>query len=63
MGRRSIYLSIRRVAASAIAGRTPLEYAHRLAWARTEPKKLLGLLGINAFDWNAGWFVFAGRCR
>ncbi len=55
--------SIRRVAASAFAGRKPLEYVRRLIWARTDPKKLLGLLGVNAFDWNAGWFVFAGICR
>ncbi|HJS87960.1 MAG TPA: methyltransferase domain-containing protein [Acetobacteraceae bacterium] len=55
--------TIRRVTASPFAGRSAREYAQRLIWARTEPRKLLGLLGINAFEWNAGWFVFAGRCR
>ena len=46
--------SIHRVSAPAIAGRTALEYARRLMRARRDPKKLLGLLGVNAFDWNAG---------
>jgi hypothetical protein len=22
---------------------------------------MLGLLGVNTFDWYAGWFMFAGR--
>jgi len=55
--------SIRRVAAPAFAGRGLRESVRRLIWARAEPKKLLGLLGVNAFEWNAGWFVFAGTRR
>ena len=55
--------SVRRIAASRFAGRSVRESVQRLIWARAEPRKLLGLLGVNAFEWNAGWFVFAGRCR
>ena len=55
--------SIRRIAAPAFAGRGLREAVQRLIWARAEPKKLLGLLGVNAFEWNAGWFVFAGTRR
>jgi SAM-dependent methyltransferase len=39
------------------------EYLRRLRWAREEPKRLLGLLGVNTFQWVAGWFLFAGRRR
>lgn len=55
--------SITRIAKSARANLTPGEYFKRLRWARNEPKRLLGILGINAFDWYGGWFVFVGRRR
>lgn len=38
-------------------------YLRRLRWSRNDPKKLLGLLGVNRFDNLAGWFVFCGRRR
>jgi 2-polyprenyl-3-methyl-5-hydroxy-6-metoxy-1,4-benzoquinol methylase len=50
-----------RVPRPLLRGRTLGEYFRRVRWARNEPKKMLGLLGINTFDWYAGWFVFAGR--
>lgn len=52
-----------RIPASARAGRPLAEYVRRLIWTRSDPRKLLGMLGVNAFDWNAGWFVFAGVRR
>ena len=55
--------SIRRIAAPVFAGRGLRKSVQRLIWTRTEPRRFLGLLGVNAFEWNAGWFVFAGRCR
>lgn len=54
---------IARVARPIIAGKTMREYLRTLRWAREEPKKMLGLLGINTFDWYAGWFVFSGKRR
>jgi 2-polyprenyl-3-methyl-5-hydroxy-6-metoxy-1,4-benzoquinol methylase len=44
-----------------LRGRTLREYLRRLRWARESPKRMLGMLGINTFDWYAGWFLFAGR--
>jgi len=55
--------TITRIPASARAGRPFAEYARRLLWARYQPRKMLGMLGVNAFDWHAGWFVFAGVRR
>lgn len=52
---------IERVAKPVRAGLTLREYLRKVRWAREQPKKMLGLLGINTFDWYAGWFVFAGR--
>jgi 2-polyprenyl-3-methyl-5-hydroxy-6-metoxy-1,4-benzoquinol methylase len=55
--------SIARVPKPVLLGNTPLEYLRRLRWSRNQPKKMLGLLGINTFDWYAGWFVITGRRR
>lgn len=52
---------IERVAKSAWAGLTPTEYFRRIRWARGNPTRVLGMLGIKAFAWYAGWFVFVGR--
>jgi 2-polyprenyl-3-methyl-5-hydroxy-6-metoxy-1,4-benzoquinol methylase len=52
-----------RVAKSARANLTPSEYFRRIRWARNEPTRLLGILGVNAFEWYGGWFVFTGRRR
>lgn len=52
-----------RVPASARAGRSTSEYVRRLIRAGTQPRRLLGSFGVNAFDWYAGWFVFAGPRR
>lgn len=54
---------IARVPKPILRGKAPLEYLRQLRWSRNEPTKLLGLLGVNTFDWYAGWFVFAGRRR
>jgi hypothetical protein len=54
---------VERVPKSACANLTPREYFRRLRWARDNPKRVLGMIGINTFDWYAGWFVFTGRCR
>ncbi len=54
---------IERIAKSPFTGQLPREYLKRLRWARGEPKKFLGMLGINRFEWHAGWFVFVGRRR
>jgi 2-polyprenyl-3-methyl-5-hydroxy-6-metoxy-1,4-benzoquinol methylase len=52
---------IERISVSPSAGLTWGRYFRRLRWARNEPKKLLGMLGIRRFDWYGGWFVFVGR--
>lgn len=54
---------IERVAKSPITGVTWSEYLRRLRWSRDDPKKFLGLLGMNRFDWYGGWFLFVGRRR
>lgn len=54
---------IERVPKSARAGLTPTEYLRRIRWARDNPRVFLGILGINAFAWYGGWFVFVGRRR
>jgi 2-polyprenyl-3-methyl-5-hydroxy-6-metoxy-1,4-benzoquinol methylase len=55
--------SIDRITKSARANLTAAEYFRRLRWARNEPRRLLGILGINSFSWYGGWFVFVGRRR
>ncbi len=55
--------SIIRIPKSARANLTPSEYFRRVRWARNQPKRLLGILGINRFSWYGGWFVFVGRRR
>lgn len=55
--------AVARIAKSARANLTKAEYFRRIRWARSEPRRLLGILGINAFDWYAGWFVFVARRR
>jgi len=54
---------IERVARPVFAGHTLREYLRKVRWAREQPKKMLGLLGINTFNWYAGWFVFSGLRR
>ena len=54
---------IERVATSASANLTWAEYLKRIRWARNEPTRLLGILGINRFEWYGGWFIFVGRRR
>jgi len=39
------------------------EYFRRLRWSRDDPKRVLGILGLNAFNWYGGWFVFLGNRR
>jgi 2-polyprenyl-3-methyl-5-hydroxy-6-metoxy-1,4-benzoquinol methylase len=52
-----------RVTKSARANLTWAEYFRRIRWARSQPTRLLGILGINSFQWYGGWFVFVGRRR
>jgi SAM-dependent methyltransferase len=54
---------IERRPAAPIAGSTPREYLRRLLWSRDNPRKFLGLLGVNRFEWIGGWFVFVGTRR
>lgn len=54
---------IERVAKPVMAGISLREYLRKLRWARDQPKRFLGLLGINTFDYIAGWFVFSGTRR
>jgi len=54
---------IDRVAKSASANLSWPNYFRRLRWARNEPTRLLGMLGINAFSWYGGWFVFVAQRR
>jgi 2-polyprenyl-3-methyl-5-hydroxy-6-metoxy-1,4-benzoquinol methylase len=55
--------SIDRVAKSASANLSWRDYSRRLRWARNDPARLLGMLGINRFSWYGGWFVFAAHRR
>jgi 2-polyprenyl-3-methyl-5-hydroxy-6-metoxy-1,4-benzoquinol methylase len=55
--------TIQRIAKPILRGTTLTEYLRRLRWSRDRPKKMFGLLGVNRFDWNAGWFLFAGTRR
>ncbi len=52
-----------RIAKHPLVGKTWRQYFRQLRWAREQPTRMLGLLGINSFDWYAGWFVFAGKRR
>lgn len=52
---------IEKVAKPVRAGLTWREYFRRLRWSRDNPRRFLGNLGINKFDWHAGWFVFVAR--
>lgn len=54
---------IERVPTSASANLTWAEYFRRIRWARNEPTRLLGTLGIKRFEWYGGWFVFVARRR
>jgi 2-polyprenyl-3-methyl-5-hydroxy-6-metoxy-1,4-benzoquinol methylase len=54
---------IERVAKSAWANLTLAEYFRRIRWERGSPRRVLGILGVKAFAWYGGWFVFAGRRR
>jgi 2-polyprenyl-3-methyl-5-hydroxy-6-metoxy-1,4-benzoquinol methylase len=55
--------SIDRVAKSASANLSWRDYSRRLRWARNDPTRLLGMLGINRFSWYGGWFVFVAQRR
>lgn len=55
--------SMQRLASSPGAGLTWSEYFRRIRWAREDPKTLLGIFGLNRFDWYSGWFVVVGRRR
>lgn len=54
---------IERIATSARANLSWAEYFRRIRWARNQPTRVLGILGINTFAWYGGWFVFVGRRR
>lgn len=54
---------IQRVAKSARANLSAAEYLRRIRWARNEPLRMLGILGVNTFAWYGGWFVFVGQRR
>jgi len=49
-----------RVPKPVFAGNSLREYLRKVRWARNQPKKMFGLLGINTFDWYSGWFLFSG---
>lgn len=55
--------NIRRIAKPVLAETTWGDYLRRLRWSRNDPRKMLGLLGINRFEYLAGWFMFDGRRR
>jgi SAM-dependent methyltransferase len=54
---------IERLPILAGANLTWAEYFRRIRWARNEPTRLLGILGVNRFEWYGGWFIFVGRRR
>jgi cyclopropane fatty-acyl-phospholipid synthase-like methyltransferase len=55
--------SIQRISKPILQGRTLKQYITALRWSRNDPKRLLGLLGVQTFQNVGGWFVFAGRRR
>ena len=55
--------AISRVAKPPMRGMSARTYLRSLRWARDNSRRFLGLLGINRFDYLAGWFVFVGRRR
>jgi len=55
--------SIRRVPRALVRGRGWAEYFRQLRWSRNDPKRVLGMLGINTFENIAGWLLFSGRRR
>ncbi len=55
--------TMRRIAKPVLAETSWGDYLRRLRWNRDSPRKMLGLLGINRFEYLAGWFMFAGRRR
>ena len=54
---------VEKVAKSPRAHTTWPEYLRRLRWSRNQPKRMLGMLGLNTFSWYGGWFVLIGRRR
>jgi len=36
-------------------------YLKQLRWSRNDWRRLLGLLGVNTFEYLSGWFVLCGR--
>ena len=55
--------SIVRVPKPLFIGKTLRQYLRQVRWARESPTQMLGLLGVNKFDWHGGWFVFCGLRR
>jgi SAM-dependent methyltransferase len=54
------FTRVTRITKPILRGLTPRQYFRRLRWSRDNPRAFLGHLGINAFDWHGGWFVFTG---
>lgn len=54
---------VERVASSARAGIPWSQYFRQIRWARHQPKRMLGMMGLNRFSWYGGWFVFTGQRR
>jgi 2-polyprenyl-3-methyl-5-hydroxy-6-metoxy-1,4-benzoquinol methylase len=55
--------SVERVAKPVRAGLTLGDYLRKLRWSRDDPRRLMGLLGVNTFDAIGGWFLFDGVTR
>ncbi len=54
---------IQRVPRALVRGRGWLEYGRQLRWSRTDPRKMLGMIGFRTFEYVAGWIVFSGQRR
>ena len=55
--------AVTRIAKPVRAGLTLGDYLRKLRWSRDDPRRLMGLLGINTFDAIGGWFLFDGTVR
>jgi 2-polyprenyl-3-methyl-5-hydroxy-6-metoxy-1,4-benzoquinol methylase len=54
---------IERIACPLVQGRGWSAYLRQLRWSRNNPRRLLGLLGYQSFEYFAGWFLFCGTRR
>ncbi len=54
---------IERFAKPVGAGMSAAQWLRQCVWMRSDPRKLAGHLGINRFEWSAGWFLFSGTRR